>query len=50
MTKSKADYSFFNTHAVEMMEKLMKDFGVSVETAAAVFGNAGHESNGFRSL
>lgn len=46
----KGDYTFFTTHAVEMMRKLMADFGVNAETAAAVFGNAGHESNGFRSL
>lgn len=48
MTLHKVD--FFEEHVVGMMDKLMDDFHVKVETAAAVFGNAGHESNGFRSL
>ena len=41
---------FFEENVVGMMEKLIADFGAEVDTAAAVFGNAGHESNGFRSL
>ena len=32
------------------MKLLMKDFGFSTTDAAAVMGNAGHESNGFETL
>lgn len=42
--------NFFDTEAPVLMQKLMDDFKVGVGTAAAVFGNAGLESNGFRSL
>ena len=37
----------FDTDAPWAMEKLIEDFDFSVEDAAAVMGNAGHESAGF---
>lgn len=40
----------FDIDAPWAMEKLQKDFGFSVEDSAAVMGNAGHESNGFKSM
>lgn len=40
----------FETDAPWAMNKLMADFGFSLEDAAAVMGNAGHESAGFESL
>lgn len=42
--------NFFEENVVWMMDRLMKDFNLSVLDAAAVFGNAGHESGGFKSL
>lgn len=39
--------SKFETDAVWAMEKLIADFSFSPEDAAAVLGNAGHESAGF---
>lgn len=46
-----AKTDFFAEQVPALMQKLIDDFNfVSVEDAAAVFGNAGHESNGFRSL
>lgn len=45
-----AQYDFFNKWAPVFMGYLIEDFGVSVEDAAAVVGNAGHESAGFKSL
>lgn len=44
------DYDFFNKWAPIFMERLMKDFNLNVLEAAAVIGNAGHESGGFKSL
>lgn len=41
---------FFNHWAPIFMKYLMRDFGVSVLDAAAIVGNAGHESGGFKSL
>lgn len=43
-------YEFYNKWAVEFIALLMKDFSLSVEDAAAIVGNAGHESGGFKSL
>lgn len=43
-------YEFYNKWAVEFIALLMKDFNLSVEDAAAIVGNAGHESGGFKSL
>lgn len=40
----------FETDAPWAMNKLIADFGFSVEDAAAIMGNAGHESNGFKTL
>lgn len=42
--------SFFNEWAAIFMPRLMADFKLSVEDAAAIIGNAGHESGGFQSL
>lgn len=42
--------SFFDTWAKVFMQRLMRDFDLSVLDAAAIIGNAGHESGGFRSL
>lgn len=42
--------SKFETDAPWAMEKLIEDFSFSVEDAAAVMGNAGHESLGFTTL
>lgn len=41
---------FFNKWAPWMMEQLQRDFNLSLEESAAVIGNAGHESGGFKSL
>lgn len=41
---------FFETNVVWMMKDIQRDFDLSVEDAAAIFGNAGHESGGFKSL
>lgn len=42
--------TFFEQNAPWFMERLMKDFGLDVLDAAAIIGNAGHESGGFKSL
>lgn len=42
--------AYFEDNVVWMMDKLMADFDVGKLDAAAVFGNAGHESAGFKSL
>lgn len=42
--------AYFEDNVVWMMDRLMDDFGVDKLDAAAVFGNAGAESGGFRSL
>jgi hypothetical protein len=42
--------SFFSDWAVVFMRRLMKDFGLSADDAAAIIGNAGHESGGFQAL
>lgn len=42
-----ADYTKFNHWTPILMARLMADFTLSVEDAAAVFGNAGHESIGY---
>lgn len=41
---------FFNKWAPVFMAKLIADFDLSLDDAAAVIGNAGHESGGFKSL
>lgn len=41
---------FFEKWAVIFMRYLMADFNISVLDAAAIIGNAGHESAGFKSL
>lgn len=41
---------FYNKWTVIFMERFLKDFGGTPEDAAAVFGNAGHESAGYKSL
>lgn len=41
---------FFTKWSVIFMRDLMKDFGIGVLDAAAIVGNAGHESNGFVDL
>lgn len=43
-------YDFFNKWAPVFMDCLQKDFGLTLEDSAAVIGNAGHESGGFKSL
>lgn len=47
MADSKA---LFREKCREFMPKLMADFDLTVEDAAAIFGNLGHESGGFRTL
>lgn len=44
------NYEFFNKWAPVFMAKLIRDFDLSLDDAAAVIGNAGHESGGFKSL
>jgi hypothetical protein len=44
------DVDFYNKWTIIFMKRFMSDFQVSVLDAAAVFGNAGHESNGYQSL
>lgn len=44
------NYSFFNEWAAIFMDRLIADFSLSVEDAASIIGNAGHESGGFKSL
>lgn len=41
---------FFNRWAPVFMERLIKDFGITDLDAAAIVGNAGHESAGFKAL
>lgn len=43
-------YEFFNTWAPYFMRKLRDDFFLSDLDTAAIIGNAGHESAGFKSL
>lgn len=45
-----ASDDFFDRWAKRFMMMLMADFGLSVEDAAAIVGNAGHESGGFKQL
>jgi hypothetical protein len=42
--------AYFAAKAPRIMADLMVDFGLDVESAAAILGNLGHESGGFRSL
>ena len=42
--------AFFEDKAPWFMEQLIKDFDLEVLDAAAIIGNAGHESGGFKSL
>lgn len=49
MTKLNAEQTF-RAKAPAIMAKLMADFPISVEDAAAIVGNAGHESAGFTAL
>ena len=42
--------SVFRAKAPKLMSRLMEEFGFSVEDAAAIAGNAGHESAGFTKL
>jgi Phage tail lysozyme len=42
--------SLFTDKAPQIMGLLMSDFALSVESAAAVLGNIGHECNGFETL
>lgn len=41
---------FYNKWSVIFMDRLMKDFDVGLYDAAAIVGNAGHESGGFKQL
>lgn len=43
-------YDFFNKWAPIFMANLQADFKISLESAAAIVGNAGLESGGFKSL
>ena len=43
-------YEYFKEWAPWIMEKLILDFSLSVDDAAAIVGNAGHESGGFKQL
>lgn len=45
-----ANDTLFRATAPRFMRQLMADFAMTAEDAAAVFGNAGHESNGFNNL
>jgi len=45
-----ANDTLFRTKAPGIMNLLMADFALDVESAAAILGNLGHESGGFRSL
>lgn len=45
-----SNYDFFNEWAPKFIAYLMADFDLTLEDAAAVIGNAGHESGGFKSL
>jgi hypothetical protein len=50
MEKRMTDDMLFRATAPRHMRQLMADFGFDKHDSAAVFGNAGHESNGFRSM
>lgn len=41
---------FYNKWSVVFIGNLMEDFGLDLLSAAAIVGNAGHESGGFKSL
>ncbi len=41
---------FFNKWSVVFVERLMKDFEISLLSSIAIVGNAGQESGGFKSL
>lgn len=41
---------FFNKWSVIFVERLMKDFEISLLSSIAIIGNAGQESGGFKSL
>lgn len=43
-------YTLFREKAPGIMRDLMRDFDLDVESAAAIVGNLGHESGGFRFL
>lgn len=43
-------YTLFREKAPGIMRDLMRDFDLDVEEAAAILGNLGHESGGFRFL
>src|SRR5690606_423626 len=43
-------YDFFNQWVRVFVPRLMQDFNLDLLSACAVFGNAGHESNGFKTL
>ncbi len=45
-----ATFAQFNNLAPRAMRELMAAFPLTVADAAAILGNAGHESNGFRTL
>jgi peptidoglycan hydrolase-like protein with peptidoglycan-binding domain len=42
--------SLFESKAVTVIDDLIRDFGISVEDAAAILGNIGHECAGFKHL
>lgn len=46
----KADTTYFRQNAPKIMRRLMAEFGIDVVSAAAILGNLGHESGGFKSL
>jgi hypothetical protein len=43
-----SDYSLFQAKSPNVMKKLMSDFDLDVDEAAAVLGNLGHECAGFQ--
>lgn len=45
-----AGNTLFKAKVPGLMRQFMKDFGCTKEDAAAVFGNAGHESGGFQHM
>lgn len=45
-----SNLSMFETKSTEVMDYLIRDFGISVEDAAAILGNIGHECAGFKHL
>jgi peptidoglycan hydrolase-like protein with peptidoglycan-binding domain len=50
MSQVVTDLTLFETKAVKVMDDLIRDFGISVEDAAAILGNIGHECAGFKHL